>query len=464
MRRKNWMQLTATMMAGAILLAGCGSDGGSQTSGGQESNSGQQSSQESSESSEESTESQTEPESSGETVEITFTHWGGDGTYEGVYQPRIEAFMDKYPNIKVEVLTVADDYETKIQTQYAGNKLPDVCQVAENGIGFASKGMFIDLSGRISGAGIDTDALWSHVIDQYTYNDQIFGLPDRGGCTILYYNKDLFDAAELAYPDEDWTLDDYFAAVEKLTKDTDGDGVIDQWGTTSTHYQAIWGYMFQANGGNLIKDGEVVVNSPQNLELLTKYNDAYQNGFIVPYEELEQANSGGDAYFQQGKLGMNLTGMWCIKGYAEEEGLNYDISTVPKGIQDGGWPMGSALAISAKSSPEKQEAAWTFIQYMTSAEAQAMLGEGIADCPANLEVLGSDAFTSQQINGKTLSLNTIQTSMSRVTIDGLFQGPYYQEIINEARNQMKEMLLGRLTPEQCLETMETNFKDILANY
>lgn len=97
----------------------------------------------------------------------------------------------------------------------------------------------------------------------------------------MYYNKDLFDDAQIPYPDKDWTLDDYFDAIQKLTKDTDGDGVVDQWGTTSTHYQAIWGYMFQANGGNLIKDGQVVVNSPENLELLTKYNDAYQNGYVV---------------------------------------------------------------------------------------------------------------------------------------------------------------------------------------
>lgn len=469
MKRKRIAQICAMALTGAMLLAGCGNDAGSASGSGSADNNEEaaQDTQDTQASSESETQEADNAESGaadGEQVEITFTHWGGDGTYEGVYQPRIEAFMEQYPNIKVEVITVADDYETKIQTQFAGNKLPDVCQVAENGIGFATKGMFLDLSDKIQANGIDADALWSNVIDQYTYDGQIFGLPDRGGCTIMYYNKDLFDDAQIPYPDKDWTLDDYFDAVQKLTKDTDGDGVIDQWGTTSTHYQAIWGYMFQANGGNLIKDGEVVVNSPENLELLTKYNDAYQNGYVVSYEELEQANQGGDAYFQQGRLGMNLTGMWCIKGYSEEEGLNFDITTVPKGIQDAGWPMGSALAISAKSDPAKQEAAWTFIQYMTSTEAQAMLGDGIADCPANLETLASDAFVNQQVNGRDLSLDIIETSMDRVTIDGLFKGPYYQEIIDEARNQIKEMLLGRLTPEECLETMQTNFEEILSRY
>lgn len=461
MKKRKLMQLCAVVMSGVMLLAGCGGkadEPASQDAG----NSGQQAAP--TEAVPAADSKADAPQPSDEEVTISFTHWGGDDTYTGAYEPRIEAFMADHPNIKVEVLTVAEDYETKIQTQYAGNKLPDVIQVAENGIGFADKGMFLDLSDKIVADGIDTKALWSHVIDQYTSNGEIFGLPDRGGCTILYYNKDLFDDAGLAYPDENWTLDDYFTALEKLTKDTDGDGVIDQWGAPCTHYQAIWGYMFQANGGNLIKDGQVVVNSPENLELLTRYNDAYQKGYIVSYEELEQANAGGDAYFQQGKLGMNLTGMWCIGGYTEEEGLNFDISTVPKGTQDGGWPMGSALAISKNSSPEKQEAAWEFIKYMTSSEAQAVLGENIKDCPANLEVLGSDAFTLQQVNGKDLSLDTIATSMSRVTIDGLFRGPYYQEVIDEARNQMKEMLLGRMTPEECLTTMQTNFEDILSRY
>lgn len=468
MKKKKISQLCAVTMAGVMLLAGCGNSGNSDnSSSAPAANSTSENTASTAADTGNSGTAATDTGNStdsGEVVEISFTHWGGDDTYEGDYKARIEAFMGQHPNIRVTVQTVADDYETKIQTQYAGNKLPDVIQVAENGIGFATKGMFLDLSDRIAAEGIDTNTLWSNVIDQYTYNNEVFGLPDRGGCTIMYYNKDLFDDAGLAYPDENWTLDDYFTAVEKLTKDTDGDGVIDQWGTTSTHYQAIWGYMFQANGGSIIKDGQAVVNSPENLELLTKYNDAYQKGYVVSYEELEQANAGGDAYFQQGRLGMNLTGMWCIKSYAEEEGLNFDISTVPKGIQDAGWPMGSALAISKNSSPEKQEAAWEFVKYMTSTEAQAMLGDGIADCPANLEVLGSDAFTSQQVNGKDLSLNIIETSMERVTIDGLFRGPYYQEIIDEARNQMKEMLLGRLTPEQCLETMQTNFEDILSRY
>lgn len=460
---RSFRKSLAILLSGACLfgaLAGCGSD----PSGASPSNSESPSNSASPSSSPSGGDNATVTPASGEPVEITFTHWGGDGTYEGCYQARVEAFMQDHPDIKVNMLTIADDYETKLQTSIVGNKAPDVIQVAENGMGFASKGAFVNLNDRVAAAGLDTEKMWGNVTDEYTYNGELFALPDRGGCTIMYYNKDLFDEAGVAYPTTDWTLDDYFSAIEKITADTDGDGENDRWGTTSTHYQAIWGYMLQANGGNIIKDGEVVINSPQNLEMITRYNDAYQNGWIVPYEELEQANSGGDAYFQQGRLGMNLTGMWCIKGYSEEEGLNFGITTVPKGMQDAGWPMGSALAISSQSSPEKQEAAWTFIQYMTSYDAQQMLGQGLPDCPASLEVLASDDFINQTFNGKELDLDRIAVAMERVTIDGIQRGEFYNEAINECRNQIKEMLLGRLTPTECLEKLQTELENIVAQY
>ena len=48
----------------------------------------------------------------------------------------------------------------------------------------------------------------------------------------MYYNKDMFDKYKLPYPDETWDWDKYLEVAKKLTLDTNGDGQIDQWGTT----------------------------------------------------------------------------------------------------------------------------------------------------------------------------------------------------------------------------------------
>ena len=179
---------------------------------------------------------------------IEFMHWGGDETFEGVYQERIENFEKENPDIKVKTITVADDYDTKLQTMIAGKQAPDVAQVSENGSGFASKNAFIDLTDKIKEANIDIAATWGSAIDLYTLDNKIFGIPDRGGSSLLYYNKVLFDEAGIEYPNENWTIDDYYKAAETLTKDTNGDGEIDQWGSTAGDYQLIWGNFLRANG------------------------------------------------------------------------------------------------------------------------------------------------------------------------------------------------------------------------
>ena len=59
----------------------------------------------------------------------------------------------------------------------------------------------------------------------------LYGVPKYQGTLVLYYNKDLFDEYAVSYPTAAWTHDDYLAAMKELTKDIDGDGRTDVWGS-----------------------------------------------------------------------------------------------------------------------------------------------------------------------------------------------------------------------------------------
>lgn len=395
-------------------------------------------------------------------VTLTFSHWGGDDTYTGVYKERIKAFEKKNPNISIKVITVADNYDTKLQTMMAGGKAPDVMEVAEDGMQFASKNRFEDLTDKIKSSNIDTKKTWgSESISQYTWQNKIFGLPDRSGPIILYYNKDLFDKAGVKYPTSDWTMEDYENALQKLTVKKDGKTV--QWGGASLDWMPTWGVFIKANGGDIIKNGKVAVNSSQNLETLKQYNDNYQKGYILDYKTLENVkNSSGDSYFSQGKVAMLETGFWDISTFSKTSGLNWDIATVQNGKEKASWPFGSALTISKES--KNKDAAWKFIEFMTGKDGQEILAKSLGDCPANLNVINSDSFINEKVNGKKYNLSAIGTSIERVKVDGMFKGPYYTDIATEGANQIKEMLLGRLTPENALKKMETNMNKIMDNY
>lgn len=389
-------------------------------------------------------------------VTISFMHWGGTDTYKGSYKDRITAFEKANPKIKVKVTTIGDDYDTKLQTMIVGNKAPDVAQVAENGTGFASKNAFIDLSSYVNKSGLNLSKKYGGASELYKWDGKTFGIPDRGGSGVLYYNKDLFDEAGISYPNADWTIQDFYTAAKKLTKDTNGDGKVDQWGASYADYQIPWGGFVLSNGGAVVKSKKSVVDSKQNLATFKEYLQGFKDSSI-PY----QVSEDGVNRFQAGKVAIAIDGMWWIKSNADIKKLNFDIAPAPGKYT---WSTGSALTISRQSDKAHQDAAWKFISYMTDDDAQSILGKSLYDVPADLDVLKSKSFTGQKLNGKTYNLSAIMENQKRVKIDGLLKGPWYSESMTECGNQVKEMLLGHQTPEKMLKTLDTKLDAILAKY
>ncbi len=83
----------------------------------------------------------------------------------------------------------------------------------------------------------------------------MYAFPYAWVTTVLYYNKDMFDKAQLAYPNDKWTWDDFLSAAKKLTLDTNGDGKTDQWGFWFFgRYAHIEPWLYQNDGDILNKD------------------------------------------------------------------------------------------------------------------------------------------------------------------------------------------------------------------
>jgi len=396
-----------------------------------------------------------------ERTTIVFSHWGGETTFETVYRDRIAEFERQNPDIRIEVLTVADGYDTVVQTMLIGREQIDVIQLAEAAPQFALRNQLLDLTDFINEAGIDLEENWADGISQYQIGDRTFGLPDRGGPMILYYNKDLFDEAGLAYPDETWTAEQLQDALEALTIVENGETV--QWGGSWLSWFPQWGNEIKRHGGHFIENGEVVVNSPQNLAALTTWLENYETGYITTVESLESSvHPNGDGMFAAGEIALLMTGFWNIASFAEVDDLNFDIVPVWIGDHATTWPFGSALTIASNS--KHSEEAFRFIEFMTGYEGQLILGESMGDSPAHLGVLNSDDFINREINGKDLSLDVIATSAERVMIDELFQMPFYADVSSRGGDFVQEMLLGRMTPQQVLDELEVEMLQLMDEF
>ncbi len=135
-----------------------------------------------------------------------------------------EAFTAEHPNVTVEIqLTPYKEYFTKLQTAVSGGSAADVFWM--NGPNFqlyASNGVLAPLDDQ---GGIDPADYSQGLVDLYTFDGKLYGAPKDFDTVALWYNKELFDAAGVAYPEAGWTWDDFTAAAAALTDPATG-----RWG------------------------------------------------------------------------------------------------------------------------------------------------------------------------------------------------------------------------------------------
>ena len=207
-------------------------------------------------------------------------------------QKLCEEFMSQHPGIEVEVMNEPGDRAMdKLQAMVAAGNPPDVMSI--HGAYFmplAAKGALLDLEPVVSDPQFDLKDFYPGLVDQCRYEGKLFSLPRYTSVYVLFYNKDLFDAAGLKYPDGNWTWDDYLAAAKKLTvSSADPEKrrmgcVIDFWGAR------IYPWVWAAGGEILDKSGKrCLLDQSETQEALQFLVDVFQLGGPLFHVALELA-------------------------------------------------------------------------------------------------------------------------------------------------------------------------------
>src|ERR1051325_4721750 len=113
---------------------------------------------------------------------------------------------------------------------------------------------------------------------------KLYGLPSDFSTIVMFYNQDLFDKYGVEYPREDWTWSDYLDKARQLTRDTDGDGHTDIWGTMNTNAYNRWPAWVWMNGGELFTPDNKIctLDDPKCIEGLRFYLDLSCKHHVAP--------------------------------------------------------------------------------------------------------------------------------------------------------------------------------------
>ncbi len=307
----------------AVSVVGCGSSGGNEPSTG--------------------TNAVNTPENSKkEKVKIVYSMWGSaaEGSATQAVADKFNASQDR---IEVEVMAIPwENYMTKLNTLATGGQLPDTGMLQESGvIQWSSEGMLNDVSAMYEGS--DSKPLDSLA---YKYQGKTVAYAAANEILLLYYNKDMFDKANVAYPpavlDEAWTWDQFVATAKKLTIDKNGkhpgeEGFdaqsIVQYGASVENLPWQLETWTLSNGGGFYsEDGtEVKIGEDASIEAIQKVADLYLKDQVAPLS-VGQTDDGIQRTIIAGTVAMATNGQWNVGtslNTAKEEGLNYGVAVLP---------------------------------------------------------------------------------------------------------------------------------------
>lgn len=315
-----------------------------------------------------------------EKVEIHHAYWHGAMTdYLTECEEKFEA---ENSNIDI-VLDYYDwgEYWTKLEAAAAGGEVADVFQLnGPNNYKYADYGMLLPLDDYIAGSDVDMDNYPEALNKIYNIDGVQYGIPVDWDTIGLWYNKEIFDAAGVEYPNENWTWEDLVAAAEKIT-DADAGiygisaGYADQGGFFNT-VPAAGGYIVNEDGTKCGFDDEKTVKGLQIWE------DLLKAGLSPSQAKLNE--TADTTLFTAGQLGMLMAGDWVIADFVAVEGFagKFDAAMLP--MIDGNRAScihGKANCISSVT--ENPDEAWAWVSYLAGQEANEMLGKSGAAIPAH---------------------------------------------------------------------------------
>ena len=328
--------------------------------------------------------------------EATINYWiWGDPTEIKNQQAIVDAFHVANPKITVKV-TVSDwdTYWDKLKTGIAGGDAPDV--FAMDGPLFPdyqSRDVLLDLKPYIDRDGYDLGQLADQAVADFTTAGGQYGLPRDLNVIALFYNKKIFDAAGVAYPDDTWDWAKLVEVGKQLTV-RDAAGKVSQWGlyTETTDMENYWSSLVWQNGGDIISADKKtdLIGSDEAAGGMQFLQDLIWKDKIVPDPTIWPADS-GDA-FEQGKAAMEANGSWLVATDIAA-GLDFGIAPLPKGPVARVTSINPTGAVVYKNT-KNPDAAWAFVKYLASPAAQTKLMELKASLPANKAVLSGPFATS----------------------------------------------------------------------
>ncbi|MBZ4666182.1 sugar ABC transporter substrate-binding protein [Mahella sp.] len=377
----------------------------------------------------------------------------------------IERFEKKHKNVKIHYYSgiLKDDYSEWFSKQVLLGKTPDVFMILSNDFNqFASLGVLKNLDELINNdKTFNKDKYFQTTLLAGEYHGIQYALPYEAVPTLMFVNKTLLEKEGIDVPSSGWTWGDLYEICKKVTKDINGDGILEQFGI----YNYEWLDAVRTNGAVLFDENEMKIDLSDE-----KVVEAVK--FIKMLYDLNQEQNVMKEDFDSGNvvfMPLSFADYRTYKTYPYKimKYLNFqwDCITFPAG-KDGGNISGvNTLLMGISSKTAHEELAWEFLKLLTYDEEIQMdifrysqgasVLKNVAGSQKAELILQEDMEESEKVIDNVL--------LSRVIEEGTVAPKIlkYNEAITIANNGIQEIIRYDKNVESSLKILERKINQYL---
>jgi multiple sugar transport system substrate-binding protein len=325
--------------------------------------------------------------------DLRFTVWTGNEAHLKMLNSIADGFEANHEGVNVTFETIpAGDYIQKLTFQLAGGNPPDLGWMFEDSMPtFVAANVILPLTDTLKSVdGYDLADFSKPAMSLWESGDEVYGIPFSTSPFMIYYNKDMFDAAGLEDPlalaaKGEWTLEAFRNAAKTLSQPDNrvwGFEFKDGQGYDTRIMHAVMPAI-RAYGGDAWSGGECGFDKPEAVEAIQMLHDmVFKDKSIVPPGEQ------GDYFSGSSAMTINQISR---ASKMPEAGFKWGIAPLPSGPAGEAPVIGQAGIVVFAKSPNA-DLAKEFAAWMTSKENVAVMAQFFP--PARASVLDSDTFTS----------------------------------------------------------------------
>lgn len=397
-----------------------------------------------------------------------------------VLQRLVDQFNDDHPTIHVESLYVgqSDQQLPKILAAIVGDAAPDLLWYSP-----LLTGQLVELEAlRPLETWFNASPLRQQLdpalLESMALEDHLWSIPFGTNNVGIFYRPSLFQAAGIATRPKTWA--EFRQIARQLTRDTNGDGRVDQHGILLPLGKGEWTVFmwlpFLWSGG-----GDLGGAGGERLEWGRRGEQGEQLLGVEPQASTRLANDGAIAALQfwrdliddgsailsapergyeldgflAGRVAMQLSGPWTL-GQLEQTGVDFAVLPIPQQVTQATAIGGENLFL-LKTTPAREQAAQIFAEYVLSEPFQTQWAIGTGYLPTNLRSRQSEAYLAYKATQPAVDVF-------------LFQAPYgrsrpifsrYNRISEQLGRAIEAVLLGRSNPREALTAAQKRLDLVL---